>query len=73
MYRHWNDWRGDKRSHLFLLDVDTGEFTDLTEGKTEDVPPMALGSSNDYNISPDGTEVAYASQSRVYKSNKHKH
>ena len=60
MYRHWNDWRGDKRSHLFLLDVDTGEFTDLTEGKTEDVPPMALGSSNDYNISPDGTEVAYA-------------
>ena len=60
MYRHWNDWRGDKRSHLFLLDVDTREFTDLTEGETEDVPPMALGSSNDYNISPDGTEVAYA-------------
>ena len=21
MYRHWNDWRGDKRSHLYLLDV----------------------------------------------------
>jgi len=60
MYRHWNDWRGHKRSHLFLLDVATGEFKDLTEGNKEDVPPPALGSSNDFNFSPDGTEVAYA-------------
>ena len=60
MYRHWNDWRGHKRSHLFLLDVATGEFTDLNEGNKEDVPPMALGSSNDYNFSMDGSEVAYS-------------
>jgi len=60
MFRHWNDWRGDKRSHLFLLDVATGDFTDLTEGNKEDVPPPALGSSNDYNFSPDGSEIAYA-------------
>ena len=60
MYRHWNDWRGHKRSHLFLLDVATGEFKDLTEGNKEDVPPLALGSSNDYNFSSDGSEVAYA-------------
>ena len=60
MYRHWNDWRGHKRSHLFLLDVASGKFTDLTEGNKEDVPPMALGSSNDYNFSPDGNEIAYS-------------
>lgn len=60
MFRHWNAWRGDKRSHLFLLDVATGNFTDLTEGNKEDVPPPALGSSNDFNFSPDGSEVAYA-------------
>lgn len=60
MYRHWNDWRGHKRSHLFVLDVATGEFKDLTEGNKEDVPPPALGSSNDFNFSHDGTEVAYA-------------
>ena len=60
MYRHWNDWRGDKRSHLFLPDVATGKFSDLTEGNKEDVPPLALGSANDYNFSPDGSEVAYA-------------
>ena len=22
MYRHWNSWRGEKRSHLFLMDVE---------------------------------------------------
>src|SRR5690606_22590224 len=59
MYRHWNDWRGDKRSHLFILDVESGDVTDLTEGNKEDVPPPSLGSSNDYNISPDGTEIAF--------------
>jgi dipeptidyl aminopeptidase/acylaminoacyl peptidase len=59
MYRHWNDWRGDKRSHLFLLDVESGSFTDLTEGNKEDVPPPALGSSNDFNFSPDETEIAF--------------
>ena len=60
MYRHWNDWRGHKRSHLFSLDVATGDFVDLTEGNKEDVPPKALGSANDYNFSPDEGEVAYA-------------
>ncbi len=60
MYRHWNRWRGHKRSHLFLFDVTKGSFTDLTEGNKEDVPPLALGSLDDYNFSPDGNEVAYA-------------
>lgn len=59
MYRHWNDWRGDKRSHLFLLDIESRNITDLTEGNKEDVPPLSLGSSNDYNFSPDGNEVAF--------------
>lgn len=60
MYRHWNNWRGHKRSHLFLLNVESGIYRDLTEGNTEDVPPPALGSSNDYNFSPEGFEVAYS-------------
>src|SRR4030065_382772 len=49
MYRHWNDWRGHKRSHLFLLDVATGNFTDLNESNKEDVSPKALGSANNYD------------------------
>lgn len=59
MYRHWNDWRGDKRSHLFIFDIKNNTYKDLTEGLTEDLPPLALGSSNDFNFSPDGIEVVY--------------
>jgi dipeptidyl aminopeptidase/acylaminoacyl peptidase len=60
MFRHWNNWRGQKRSHLFLLDIASRTLSDLNDGNKEDVPPPALGSSNDYNFSPDGNEIAYS-------------
>jgi dipeptidyl aminopeptidase/acylaminoacyl peptidase len=59
MYRHWNEWREEKRSHLFLLDIETQEYYDLTQGNPNDVPPIALGSSKDFSFSPDGNEVAF--------------
>lgn len=59
MYRHWNRWRGDKRSHLFLYDMDANDYTDLTLNSTSDVPPIDLGSANDYSFSPDGNYAAY--------------
>ena len=59
MFRHWNEWRDDKRSHLFLLDVNTKDYFDLTFGSDFDVPPIALGSDNDYNFSPDGDEAVF--------------
>ena len=59
MYRHWNEWRGDKRSHLFLLNVKTNEYVDLTLNSKFDCPPIALGGDVDYAISPDGYEVAF--------------
>lgn len=59
MYRHWNDWRGVKRSHLFMMDLTNKETTDLTLNCIYDTPPIALGSANDYNFSPDGKEVAF--------------
>ena len=59
MYRHWNDWRGDKRSHLFLLNVKTKEYVDLTLNSKFDVPPIALGGDVDYALSPDENEVAF--------------
>lgn len=60
MYRHWDDWRGDKRSHLFLLDLATKEMTDLTPFSKFDVPPIALGSAKDYSFSPDGNWVVFS-------------
>lgn len=60
MYKHWDEWRGDKRAHLFLFNMETKEYTDLTEGSEFDVPPLALGSASDYAFSPDGKEIAFA-------------
>lgn len=59
MFRHWNDWRDERRSHLFLLDLKTNQLTDLTEKSNSDVPPIALGGKLDYVFSPSGDEVCY--------------
>lgn len=59
MYRHWNDWRGDKRSHLFLLELDDKKVTNLTPASLHDIPPIALGSENDYAFSPESDEIAF--------------
>ncbi len=59
MFRVWDHWRGDKRSHLFLYDINNNSATDLTSGSPNDVPPLDLGSGHDYGFSPSGNEVAY--------------
>lgn len=59
MYRHWNDWRGSKISHLFLHNLKNKNFIDVNLKSKFDVPPIALGSSNDYSFSSDGKEIAF--------------
>ena len=58
LYRHWNEWQGKRRSHLFSTPIEGGPAKDLTPG-TRDVPPFSLGGPDDYVISPDSAEVAY--------------
>ncbi|KAA0259272.1 MAG: S9 family peptidase, partial [Chlorobiota bacterium] len=58
-YRDFNRWRGDKRSLLFLLDLASKKAYELTPGAYYDVPPVALGSENDFNFSPDGKEAVF--------------
>lgn len=61
MYRHWNHFTGDKRSHLFLVEVDSGKIRDLNPKDTHDVPtdyptsPLGCGCA----ISPDSKELAF--------------
>ncbi len=59
LYRHWNAFTDDKRSHLFLASVDDGSFRDLNPGDTHDVPPFSLGEPDGWGFSPDGKEVAF--------------
>ena len=60
LYRHWNHFTGDKRSHLFLVSVDDGKIRDLTPHFPDDVPPFSLeGSGCGCAFSPDSKELAY--------------
>jgi len=57
-YRVWNYWKDGKRSHVFVLSAEGGEARDVTPGDF-DSPPIDLGGSQDYDISPDGKEVVF--------------
>ncbi|MCK4547112.1 MAG: S9 family peptidase [Candidatus Eisenbacteria sp.] len=58
LYRHWNHWRENKWSHLFVVPSEGGEPRDLTPG-ARDCPPISLGGGDDYDFSPDGSEICY--------------
>ena len=59
LYRHWNHFTGDKRSHLFLVSVDSGAMRDLNPNDTHDVPPFSLEGGGGFDISPDSKELAF--------------
>jgi len=60
LYRHWDHYTGDKRSHLFLVSVDGGGMRDLNPGDTHDVPPFSLeGGGCGCDFSPDSKELAF--------------
>jgi dipeptidyl aminopeptidase/acylaminoacyl peptidase len=59
LYRHWNHFTGDKRSHLFQVSLDSGTIRDLNPGGTHDVPPFSLEGGGGFSISPDSKELAF--------------
>ena len=59
LFRHWNQWKGARRQHLMVVNADGTDLKDLTPGPN-DVPPFSLGGQDDYAISPDSNEVAFA-------------
>jgi dipeptidyl aminopeptidase/acylaminoacyl peptidase/protein-disulfide isomerase len=60
LYRHWNRYTGDKRSHLFLVSTETGALRDLTPNDPRDVPPFSLeGASCGCAFAPDSKELAF--------------
>jgi dipeptidyl aminopeptidase/acylaminoacyl peptidase len=60
LYRHWNHYTGDKRSHLFQVLVDGGGMRDLTPNDPHDVPPFSLeGGGCGCSFTPDSKELAF--------------
>jgi dipeptidyl aminopeptidase/acylaminoacyl peptidase len=62
LYRHWDHYVGEKRSHIFYGDVDGAAPEDLTPASVvgdHEAPTFSLGGPVGYAISPDGREIAY--------------
>ena len=59
LYRHWNHFVGEKRSHLFLVSVENGGVRDLNPNDKFDTPPYSVGGGGGFSISPDSKELAY--------------
>ncbi len=62
MVRHWDEWEDGKRSHLFVVDVKTGQAKDLTPKFDANIPPAPFGGSSDYAFSPNGKELAFTAE-----------
>jgi len=58
LYKHWDEWRDVKRTHVFVVSSKGGTARQITEGDF-DSPPYAAASGVDYAFSPDSTEIAF--------------
>ena len=58
LYKHWDEWRDVKRTHVFVVSSKGGTARQITTGDF-DSPPYAASSGVDYAFSPDSTEIAF--------------
>ena len=58
LFRHWDEWRDVKRTHVFVIPSNGGTARDLTPGDF-DAPPYAVAGDVDYSFSPDSKELAF--------------
>ena len=58
LYKHWDEWRDVKRTHVFVVSSKGGTAREITTGDY-DSPPYAAASGVDYAFSPDSSEIAF--------------
>lgn len=61
-FRHWASWDDGRRSHLFVVPAAGGPATDLTAGRTFDVPVPPFGGSSDYAFRADGSGLVFTAK-----------
>lgn len=58
LFKHWDEWRDRKRTHVFIVSSSGGTATDLTPGDF-DSPPYSASTGVDYAFSPDSKEITF--------------
>src|ERR1039458_3592074 len=62
LYRHWDQYTGQKRSHVLVRDVEGTHVRDLTPASVvgdAETPTWTLEGVQDYAWAPDSKEIAY--------------
>jgi dipeptidyl aminopeptidase/acylaminoacyl peptidase len=59
LYRHWMSWQAPTRTHIVHVPL-SGAARDLTPGP-HDAPHFSVGGGDEFDVSPDGKELVYAS------------
>jgi dipeptidyl aminopeptidase/acylaminoacyl peptidase len=62
LFRHWDAWEDGKRTHVLVLELADAKapLRDLTPGDF-DSPAFSVGGGADFDVSPDGRELVFAS------------
>ncbi len=60
LFRHWTSYSAGKYSHIFIYNMITKKYTDVTPGDYVS-PTFMLGGGVGYNFSPDSKELCYVS------------
>jgi dipeptidyl aminopeptidase/acylaminoacyl peptidase len=58
--RYWDHWLDDREAHVYTVSVEGGDPVPVTRGTGHPLSRAEVTSSS-YDISPDGTEIAFAS------------
>lgn len=61
LFRHWTSYAAGKVSHIFIYNMKTKKYTDVTPGNYV-APTFMLGGGIGYNFSPDSKELCYVSK-----------
>ncbi len=68
LYRHWNNFTGERRSHVAVVDADGHNLRDLTPRSAvgdAETPTFSLGGPLGYAWAPDSHEIAYVTNLEV--------
>ncbi len=61
LFRRWDSWKDGTRTHIWKMPASgAGAAVDLTPGD-RDAPPFEVGGGVDWDVSPDGRDLVYAS------------
>ena len=60
--RHWDSWADGRRSHLFVMDLESKEPVDVMKNMDADTPSKPFGSAEEFTFTPDSSGVVFSAR-----------